>query len=356
MNGICNWNVSEMFPFVFRKTDAILHRRTILHRIMVSNTSTEKRESVSAVDARLRKIGSLSLKKTCFALDCSKYSFYSVFDLQISPTCASLIASGGLWRSAVFGRCQKVTSKNNSTMMRARGKNYFSLTAAQNDANVDTTTVGLEGNSSEILAAISSLRQEVQAKADDTSPAPEREPPTVLPEIQSPGSGEELKNQLAELSETILETKRELASLNDPTAGSTNDVEAATLELGAVVGATEAATNDIMSAAELIDDLAGRLKSQASNHNDETLAEEIIEKVVNIFEACNFQDITGQRITKVVNTLNFIDERVGKMMTLWGAKQQEAPEREVEGDDGLLNGPSLDGQGASQNDIDALFD
>ena len=92
-----------------------------------------------------------------------------------------------------------------------------------------------------------------------------------------------------------------------------------------------------------------------------SLAEDIAEQVVNIFEACNFQDITGQRITKVVQALQFIDERVAKMMDIWGGANDLAafaPEpEEAEGDEALLNGPALEEHHghASQDDIDALF-
>jgi chemotaxis protein CheZ len=80
-----------------------------------------------------------------------------------------------------------------------------------------------------------------------------------------------------------------------------------------------------------------------------------------VFEACNFQDLTGQRITKVVNTLRFVEERIIKMMEIWGgADKFKDIEVELEhrmGDQGLLNGPSLgtDQDIASQDDIDALF-
>ena len=78
-----------------------------------------------------------------------------------------------------------------------------------------------------------------------------------------------------------------------------------------------------------------------------------------MFEACNFQDITGQRISKVVKTLQFIEERVNKMIEIWGEEgftdvKQDQEERDAEA--ALLNGPQLANQGVSQADIDKLFD
>ena len=40
--------------------------------------------------------------------------------------------------------------------------------------------------------------------------------------------------------------------------------------------------------------------------------------MIKIFEACNFQDLTGQRITKVVGTLKFIETHIVRMMEIWG--------------------------------------
>lgn len=47
------------------------------------------------------------------------------------------------------------------------------------------------------------------------------------------------------------------------------------------------------------------------------------EMIVRIFEACNFQDLTGQRITKVVRALSFIEERVDAMMGVWHKREFE---------------------------------
>jgi chemotaxis protein CheZ len=86
------------------------------------------------------------------------------------------------------------------------------------------------------------------------------------------------------------------------------------------------------------------------------------ERVINIFEACDFQDLTGQRITKVVSTLKFIETHIVRMMEIRGgvdAFKDIAPEPIAlrEGDATLLNGPKIDGAAghASQDDIDALF-
>jgi chemotaxis protein CheZ len=85
--------------------------------------------------------------------------------------------------------------------------------------------------------------------------------------------------------------------------------------------------------------------------------------VISIFEACNFQDLTGQRISKVMATMKFIENHITIMMDIWGgvdAIRSHVPPMADgrEGNARLLNGPKLDGDAghASQNDIDALFE
>jgi chemotaxis protein CheZ len=134
-----------------------------------------------------------------------------------------------------------------------------------------------------------------------------------------------------------------------------------TNELDAVVIGTEGATETILSSAEYIDETANTLSARLGKEDAE-LANDIRDKVIQIFEACNFQDLTGQRITKVVSTLRFVEDRIMQMMDIWGGietfKDIEVEQRELkEGDAALLNGPALesDVDVATQDDIDALF-
>lgn len=168
-----------------------------------------------------------------------------------------------------------------------------------------------------------------------------------------------LKEELDAITGSIERTKQEIATLHSRTPG--GQVNSVTDELGAVVSGTETATNSILAAAEEIDEITTKLTSRLSG-SDAELAQGISDRVVTIFEACNFQDITGQRISKVVNSMRFIEERVTQMAHIWGGLDSfndveafQVPERE--GDDALLNGPALDSDPTrtSQDDIDALF-
>jgi chemotaxis protein CheZ len=173
---------------------------------------------------------------------------------------------------------------------------------------------------------------------------------------------EKLKVELDLIHDAINRTKREIAVLHGKSFNG-DEMSKVTGELGAVVGGTEEATQQILEAAEAIDQAASALTKVNSPDQQKLLSEEISERVVSIFEACNFQDLTGQRIGKVMTTMKFIENHITVMMDIWGgvdAIRAHAPPiiDDREGDAKLLNGPKAAGDvgHASQNDIDALFD
>ncbi|KJC44877.1 chemotaxis protein [Bradyrhizobium sp. LTSPM299] len=173
---------------------------------------------------------------------------------------------------------------------------------------------------------------------------------------------EKLKVELDLIHDAINRTKREIAVLHG-TSFNGDEMAKVNGELGAVVGGTEHATQQILEAVEAIDQAASALSKNVSADQQKLLSEEIQERVIAIFEACNFQDLTGQRISKVMQTMKFIEQHINEMMNIWGGvdaiKSHAPPIIDTrEGDDRLLNGPKLDGDAghASQDDIDALFD
>lgn len=127
-------------------------------------------------------------------------------------------------------------------------------------------------------------------------------------------------------------------------------IPTATDELDAVIGATETASAAIMDSCEAIQSFV--------DGADEGLKNNVVGETMKIFEACSFQDITGQRISKVVNTLREIEGTVDKLLGLFGSDESK-PLPEMEDmrseDEKLLNGPQLDGQGVSQDEIDKLL-
>jgi len=121
-------------------------------------------------------------------------------------------------------------------------------------------------------------------------------------------------------------------------------------EIGMIIETTESAANQIMDAADQI------LKLPTEIAQDE-YRQEVEARCLQMMEACAFQDLTGQRSTKVVETLLHIEDRLGKLAHLLGEDEehaQDTPEHQSV-DDVLLNGPSMPGEGVDQDDIDALF-
>jgi chemotaxis protein CheZ len=159
-----------------------------------------------------------------------------------------------------------------------------------------------------------------------------------------------LKVELDLIHDAINRTKREIATLHGKSFDG-QEMAKVNGELGAVVGGTEQATQQILEAVEAIDQAATALSKNISPDQQKLLSED------------NFQDLTGQRISKVMTTMKFIEQHINAMMDIWGgvdAIRAHAPPiiDTREGDAKLLNGPKLDGDDghASQNDIDALFD
>ncbi len=175
----------------------------------------------------------------------------------------------------------------------------------------------------------------------------------------APAAAAEVGPDVADLQRRIQDTQIEIAALRHPKAEQDRLVVAGE-ELAAIVSATEHATNGVLSAAELIEKTAVAMKARLPDAADKRDLDLMMDAVVSIFEACNFQDITGQRIGKVVRTLDFIEERVVAMIQTWGteafAHLPHTFEVPVAEEAKLLNGPQLQGKAISQADIDALFD
>lgn len=204
-----------------------------------------------------------------------------------------------------------------------------------------------------VLDEIRALRQLVEGQQAQLRSEP---PPTLDLDV-----AQRLKTELDAMHLAIEQTKREIANLH--TNGFKGpQMSRVTGELDAIVDGTFAATDEILTAAESIERSAGMLQAHCKNSQDRQAAADISDQVVRIYESCNFQDLTGQRITKVVSTLTFIEERLLTMMGIWGgvatfeAMDVAAPSA-PEGDASLLNGPRLteDAGHVSQDDIDALF-
>lgn len=221
----------------------------------------------------------------------------------------------------------------------------------------------------EIMSELRAIRSQMGAPGHSATAEAEAQSPATVAEAQAMletyraqiEQCEKLKIELDLIHDAIDMTKREIAVLHG-TSFSGEEMARVNGELGAVVGGTEEATQHILEAAKSIDQAASALGKVTSAEQQAQLAEEIQERVVSIFEACNFQDLTGQRIKKVMTTMRFIENHITVMMDIWGGvdaiKAHVPPAVDTRSEDEkLLNGPKLedDAGHASQDDIDALF-
>jgi len=158
--------------------------------------------------------------------------------------------------------------------------------------------------------------------------------------------------EFGQIANSITQARDEIGRLQ-PSDITTDHIPCAGRELEAIITATEDATNTIMDAAETL------LEMEAKDL--ETYKAAVEGEVMRIFEACSFQDITGQRVSKVVEALQDIDERVSRISAAFGTEgtPAEKSDREATRDsrnkDLILNGPSLAGEGVDQIDVDKLL-
>ena len=160
-----------------------------------------------------------------------------------------------------------------------------------------------------------------------------------------------LKAELQDLVEYIQQARADIVAMS-PSDIHDEHIPAATDELDEVVKATEEATDTILDAAEALETLGAELPGE--------VGERISEIVTKIYEASNFQDVTGQRINKVVIALRHIDKKVRAMAEAVGFEltRELTNGEEVDGsldETELLSGPQSADNGNSQEDIDALL-
>lgn len=175
---------------------------------------------------------------------------------------------------------------------------------------------------------------------------------SVLSRVEQPRNDQlqAIYAELKELKRIIEEARAEIGAsrANDI---SEKHIPTATDELDAVVAATAEATGRIMDACEVIESSGAAIGGDAGD----ILAGE----VTKIYEACSFQDITGQRIKKVIGTMRTIEEKVGRLVSALGSgvmgqsRGEEEDSRSVE--EKLLNGPQLPSNAISQDEIDRLL-
>lgn len=214
-----------------------------------------------------------------------------------------------------------------AVMETARGR-WFLAEYARRNRHADTTAV---------LGAIQRLEGTL---AVARAPAPEID---------------RIRMDIREMAQAIASTKAEIAAIK-PEGGDGGRFEEASVELDAIVQATATATGDILGAAETIQEIAWTLREQGT---PDEVCDLIDAKATDIYTACSFQDITGQRTRKVIGVLRFLEQRIDSMMAIWGdagVASAPPPPAPATGQDSLLNGPALPGEGLGQTDVDLMMD
>jgi chemotaxis protein CheZ len=169
-------------------------------------------------------------------------------------------------------------------------------------------------------------------------------------------SVDRIRFDLVEMAKAIARTKAEIAAIK-PDVEQAGKFGEATEELDSIVSATEAATSDILAAAEQVQEVAWTLREQGL---DPQVCDLLDAKATAVYTACSFQDLTGQRTRKVIQVLRYLEGRINAMIDIWGldgpmaaeaAETARAREREA----ALASGPAQPGHGLDQADVDIVM-
>lgn len=161
-------------------------------------------------------------------------------------------------------------------------------------------------------------------------------------------SDDKIFRALNDIEKLILQTRYEISTDN------LSKIKSSAIdELDTVILATESATNKILNAAEVIEKLA--------SWTDSSTGAELTAAVTEIYEACNFQDLSGQHIAKVIKSFHEIEKRIQMIMELTGqdsllnkANMQEIIDKSYF-DDKIMSGPQKPGLAKQQHEIDKIL-
>jgi chemotaxis protein CheZ len=168
-----------------------------------------------------------------------------------------------------------------------------------------------------------------------------------------------IRLDLADMAEAIQRTKHEIAQLKFEGDYGSRFTQAS-IELDAVVSQTELATNEILLNAEKIQELAWTMREEGVGDH---LCDPLDQFATEIYTACSFQDLTGQRTRKVVTVLRYLESRINTMISIWGLEGIEdttvdwsaTGPMDRRPDAHLLNGPQSNGDGMDQSSVDDLM-
>jgi len=212
----------------------------------------------------------------------------------------------------------------------------------------------------EVLSELKALRDLIEHRTPAAAARIENDSASKCDQV-SVSALNKLRQETDSIHRAISHTMQELASLHFGAFSDAGEGRASR-ELDAVVAGTERATQQILEAAESIDEAANTLSASLKHEQEQGHAADIRDHVVRIFEACNFQDLSGQRVAKVLATLTFVEDRVTRMLEIWGGRDNienyaGAARTARDSESKLATGPKLEGDPGhvTQQEIDAMF-
>ncbi len=188
-----------------------------------------------------------------------------------------------------------------AVMETSRGR-WFLSEFARRHRHAETETV---------LAAIEKLQKNIAAPA--------------APRASSALPYDRLQIDIVEMARAIARTEREIRAIQ-PDGRTGTQFFSASDELDAVVGTTEQATSSILSAAEKVQEYAWTMRERSGSEEESDMLDTC---ATNIYTACGFQDLTAQRIRKVVGTLRFLDERLKAILETVGLAEDFHAEEQM---------------------------
>jgi len=236
-------------------------------------------------------------------------------------------------------KAQAKTKTKTKTQASAVGKAGAAVGATKARAGVKTGSKILN----QVIAAAKSVKRKSKMATGDPSARTKRK------------SAVSIYTELERLAAYIDAAKREIAQIR-PQDVKEEYLPGATDQLDAVVEATAVATNTIMDSCDEIEGVMGEVS--------DGVAAKLMGATTRIYEACTFQDITGQRIGKVVTALKNIEERIDALVLTFGDETMKSQKKSIKPkpkqkkpitDADLLEGPQLDGTAKNQAEIDDLL-
>jgi chemotaxis regulatin CheY-phosphate phosphatase CheZ len=159
-----------------------------------------------------------------------------------------------------------------------------------------------------------------------------------------------LRFDLIDMAGAIARAKAEIAAIGPAAHG--GRIAEASNELDAIVKSTEVATSDILAAAEQLQEVAWTLREAGV---EAAACDLIDQRATDIYTACSFQDMTGQRTHKVIQVMRYLEDRLAAMLAIAGRGEDPAPRREARGTSEFLEATVMSEQGLVQGEVDAML-